>query len=78
MPRQVRNFWIDAEIDGQKTTLSGGPKGRTGGIEVLIKMRDQGRIDCPIRIVGHAHEDGRLDLFVYGPEGQTITVYKER
>ena len=78
MPRQVRNFWIEAEIDGQKTTLSGGPKSRTGGIEVFIKMRDKGRVDTPITIRGFAHEDGRLALYVYGPDNQVIPVYKER
>lgn len=30
MPRNVRNFWIDAQIDG-RTVLTGGPKGKGGG-----------------------------------------------
>lgn len=35
----VRNFWIDANIDGRLTELSGGPRDKTGGMDVTIKQR---------------------------------------
>ena len=38
----TRNFWIDVIIDGKTTTLSGGPRTKDGGMEITLKMRDQG------------------------------------
>lgn len=32
----VRNFWIDADIDGRQTMLGGGPRSSDGGMDVTI------------------------------------------
>ena len=36
----LRNFWIDAKIDGRKTELEGGPQAKDGGLSVDILQRD--------------------------------------
>lgn len=46
----VRNFWIDADIDGRQTELSGGPRAKDGGMSVIIKQRDAGEITTALRI----------------------------
>lgn len=40
----VRNFWIDADIDGRATMLGGGPRSKDGGMDITIYQRDEGGI----------------------------------
>ena len=56
----VRNFWIDADIDGRQTMLSGGPKSRDGGMRVNIYQRDEGGILHVISINCYVSADGKL------------------
>ena len=77
MPRNVRNFWIDANIDGRQETLSGGPQGKDGGFTLTVKMRDNGDITQPIEIAGLVHIDGTLELTVH-QNGQRIGQVKTR
>ena len=62
MPRNVRNFWIEVEVDGSKTAIATGPRRADGGFDIRIQMRDQGGIICPVSIHGRAEDDGRLHL----------------
>lgn len=38
----LRNFWIEASIDGRRTELAGGPMSKTGGMGVTIYQREDG------------------------------------
>ena len=38
----LRNFWIEASIDGRRTDLEGGPRAKDGGMGVTIYQRDNG------------------------------------
>ena len=60
----VRNFWVDADIDGRKTELSGGPASKEGGMKITIKQRDEGSIVTAFRIYCY-EEDGELYSEVY-------------
>ena len=40
----VRNFYVEAHIDGRETTLSGGPQNKQGGMTVRLYQRDDGAI----------------------------------
>ena len=61
MPRCVRNFWIELDVDGRKHQIATGPKGSGGGFRLVIRHRAKGEI-CPVRheilgfmAEGHAH-----------------------
>jgi hypothetical protein len=41
--RNVRPSWIDCEIDGRSSTLSGGPRSRTGNLLASFKVRENGQ-----------------------------------
>jgi len=43
----VRNWWIEADVDGRKTPLSGGPRSKDGGFQLTIYQRVKGNIDNP-------------------------------
>jgi len=57
----VRNFWIEADIDGRTTTLTGGPRSKDGGFSLDIFIRDEGASTKAITIMGHVI-GGRLTL----------------
>ena len=40
----VRNFWVEADIDGRSTMLGGGPRAKDGGMDITIYQRDEGGI----------------------------------
>ncbi len=57
MPRNVRNFWMDAYVDGRKTNISGGPVGKYGEMVVAIKIRENGCISDQVVEI-HCRVDG--------------------
>lgn len=67
----VRNFWIEAEIDGRKTELAGGPISKTGGFSLRVKMRNDGGIVSAVRLEGYAFSDGTLRLDVMGTDPES-------
>ena len=48
--KNVRNFWVEVEIDGQKTKLVGGPKGKEGGLKITLYQRDNGMVTQPVEL----------------------------
>lgn len=62
----VRNFWLEAYIDGRKTPLRGGPRARSGGMTVTIWQRDQGSVARALDIECYATECGQLLLVATG------------
>jgi len=47
----VRNFWVDCEIDGRRTDLCGGPRSKDGGMEVVVRQRDDGRSVIAVKLM---------------------------
>ena len=60
----IRNFWLDARIDGRETNLAAGPSEKEGGFTLTIYQREQGSVTTPLVIRGKALPDGRLRLTV--------------
>ena len=81
MPRNVRNFWMDAHIDGRTTMLSGGPVRKDGGFELRVHQRDDGMVHRDVLTVwGTAADDGtlRLHIDLEGEEVATFTTHRDR
>ena len=75
----VRNFWIEALIDGRKTKLSGGPRSKHGGFSLTVFQRSQGGITRALIIDGFANEGGQLTLSVRnGDDTQKLRNTTER
>ena len=74
----VRNFWVDADIDGRATMLSGGPRAKDGGMTIRIRQRDNGGIFTAMKVMCY-EENGYLFTSVYGAQGELLgTVQSER
>lgn len=72
MPRNVRNFWFNARIDGRATAVSGGPKGKRDGFEMTVYMRGDGQVGEVLQLRGQANEDGVLVFRVWGADGREL------
>lgn len=64
----VRNFWVEADIDGRSTKLAGGPAAKNGGMTVVIKQREECQIITAFKIVCREY-DGNLCTTVIDREG---------
>ena len=64
----VRNFWVDVDIDGRKTRLSGGPQRKDGGMTIYIKVREEGCIKRGLAI--YCTSDGEVNqICIHGRDG---------
>jgi hypothetical protein len=61
-PRTVRNFWIAAKIDGRRSTLSGGPRGKDGGLCLTLYQRCRGSVAPSLSISCLSRNDGVLQI----------------
>lgn len=72
MPRCVRNFWLDGEVDGASKGIGTGPKSSGGGFYLTILIRENGQISnkC-LRIRGGNYGDKNI-LTVDLREGEKV------
>jgi hypothetical protein len=82
MPRNVRNFWIECDIDGRKERLAGGPVSKDGGFHLVVWQRDDGQPWKALRIIGFAGVDGSLRLEIepreLSTEGSAFSIESTR
>lgn len=72
----LRNFWIDARIDGRKTELSGGPTGQHGGLSIDLLQRDNGQKTTAVKI--RCWEDGGELITRVEFKGETVALFRTR
>lgn len=58
----IRNWWIEVEIEGRKTKLTGGPRAKDGGFTLVVRQRDDGESIAFVRIDGIVLGGGGLEL----------------
>lgn len=69
MPRNVRNFWLQAYIDGRTSDVATGPKNKDGGFTLTIYQRSKGDIVKALTVTGVADSYGTLVLYVDDENG---------
>lgn len=69
MPRNVRNFWIQAQIDWRNSSIGAGTVRKDGGFDLTVYQRDGGEVRTALEIIGRAHDDGSLLLRVNAGNG---------
>ena len=73
MPRNVRNFWVRADIEGREKTLAGGPVAKDGGIDMTILIRDGGEVSDAVEICGRCI-NGRNSITIRAKGHETIKI----
>ena len=72
MPRVVRNFWIDLDVDGRQTMIGTGPKRHNGGLKLTLYQRNEGSVDKALAIDCCWGRDGQLHTLVGDEEGHVV------
>ena len=60
----VRNFYVEADIDGRATTLRGGPASKEGEMTIHVHQREDGCILRDVVTVVCKEHDGVLTTTV--------------
>lgn len=71
----VRPFYLEADVEGRQTNLTGGPKRKDGTMRIVITQRDQGGITKAFTICcGTDTVDGveKLVSSVYDSNGNLV------
>ncbi len=71
----VRNFWVDADVDGRQTMLGSGHRAKDGGMEVTIYQRDDGSISTALRIACRVNWRGQLVTTARNADGEIVFEY---
>jgi len=76
--RGVRNFWVDAIVDGRKTDVGFGPVSHDGGFHMEIRIKEEGDIsEKRIIIDGNNPYDDLLELSIrYKEYGSSVELFK--
>ena len=72
----VRNFYVEADIDGRQTTLGGGPKAKDGGMTVLIHQRSDGDVVYHAVKIRCTERNGKLMTEVFNKDGICVFSYE--
>jgi len=78
--RNVRNFWLSADIDGRSTMLDGGPRSKDGGFDLDIYQRANGSSEKALSVTGRAYPNGQVILRIFpgaygdGKDGRGLSV----
>jgi hypothetical protein len=61
MPRNVRNFWIELDVDGRRNNIETGPVRKDGGFSETIRIRNRGSISSTtLEIRGYVDSSGEV------------------
>lgn len=76
MPCNVRNWWIEGEVDGKKHFVALGPQAKDGGFELTITQRDRGGVIQMLSVWGVVSEEWlRLSVSI---RGKNVIVLKTK
>ena len=68
----VRPFYVQGQVDGRMSPVSGGPRRLDGGMSLRVTQRDNGSIVDAFRIESRACSDGRLITEVVDDSGRVV------
>ena len=60
--RNVRNFWIEIEVDGHTSKVAVGPAAADGGFNMTIRQRSNNMVTTTAMLHGRAMQNGQLIL----------------
>jgi len=78
MPVNVRNFWIDLEVDGRKEKVGTGPRTKDGGFYATISIRRDGCVDKAMHIEGKIDSSGDLLLIAEAADGDDRIIVRSK
>lgn len=71
----MRNFYMEADIDGRKSMLTGGPAAKDGEMTVTIRQRDKGNSVVAFKIYC-IETDGELVTLVHDNKDNRVARFE--
>lgn len=68
----MRNFYLDAQVDGRKNHLHGGPAAKSGGMSIDVYQNHDAESELAVKVLCQATESGTLLVQVYDPHGNLL------
>jgi hypothetical protein len=65
MPRCVRNFFLQIEVDGKKTPIRTGPRSKNGGFHCRLLIRTDGQVHNDDVTIEGRERNGLLYLTIW-------------
>lgn len=79
----IRNFWLECEVDGRKTPVHCGPRGKNDGMSIRLYSRSKGKskqvlsISCTPYTSDGEHYN--LEVYAYDEiNGKDLEIITER
>ena len=69
----IRNFWVEAQVDGRDNQVAFGPRAKDGGFRLVVYIRREGAIAKAMAIWGY-ESDGNLVIVAEDEKGERLTV----
>lgn len=69
----LRPFYVEANIDGRKTNIGGGPKAKDGQMNVYLLMRDKGAKKTAYMVSCYPLEDNKLCMEIKDSNSKVIS-----
>lgn len=69
MPRNVRNFWVDLDVDGRANDIGTGPRSKDGGMIARFFIRSDGEVKNAVTVNCY-ERNGTLTLVVHNTSDQ--------
>ena len=60
----MRNFYMKSKVDGRKTSLTGGPRSRDGGMVITLFQKEKGESVEVLSVISTVLPNGDLKTIV--------------
>ena len=70
----IRNFWMETNVDGRESVVSGGPRSKDGGMTAVFHIRNKGGSQKALVVNCFANDDGALKINIFDAQKRE-TVY---
>ena len=70
----MRNFYMESQVDGRKTLITGGPRTKDGGMVITLYQKEKGESVEILDVISSVLPNGKLKTVIWmkGVEPQVI------
>ena len=63
-PRNLRNFWLELNVDGRKSKIATGPRARSGGFSLQLSVASHGQTKQRLDLSGFPLQNGKNRVII--------------
>jgi len=78
MPRNVRNSWVELDVDGRASTIATGPRRTNGTMTATFYLRNNGDVVRVLTVRQFVEDDGTITFAIaQTPESHALQHYHQ-